>query len=81
MRFLKIIGMVLFVTGLAGFYPPATHWLTFHFGHAAAQYGGLVSCVVGWAVLGASLAFSAGFRYQQSRVETSARNVLVNERK
>lgn len=80
MRLLKIIGLALFVLGLVGFYPPVTHWLTLHFGHAIAQYSGIVSCVVGWAIIGSSLAFSAGFRYQQNQAEKSIRNMLVNER-
>ncbi len=80
MRLLKIIGLALFVLGLVGFYPPVTHWLTLYCGHAVGQYSGMVSCVVGWAVIGSSLAFSAGFRYQKSRIEKSHRNMLANER-
>lgn len=81
MHLWKGIGLAFFVSGLICYYTPVTNWLTLHFGNSVGRFSGIVFSVVGWAIIGATLAFCAGIRYQQSRTKSSQRSLLVNERK
>jgi hypothetical protein len=65
MNLWKKLSLLLCLVGLIMYLPPVAHWLTLHFGHNIGQLTGIVSFAIGWALLGAGLAFSAG-RYRLS---------------
>jgi dipeptide/tripeptide permease len=69
MKAIKKLGYLLSLLGLIMYLPPVVEWLTLHFGETIGHFSGIVSFAVGWAVLGASFAFSAGFKYQHERIK------------
>lgn len=69
MVYVKKLGLFFCLFGLMLYLPPAKNWLTLHIGQTIAQFSGLVSFIVGWSVLGAGLAFSAGAKYQRARIK------------
>ena len=79
MHLLKRVGLLISVLGLFLISPPLTNWLTLHLGSSFGHYTGIVAFVFGWAIIGSSLAFSAGSRYQQEKQEKKAESpVHVN---
>jgi hypothetical protein len=69
MAYVRKLSLVVCLFGLILYLPSAKDWLTLHFGQTAGQFSGLVSFIVGWSVLGAGMAFSAGAKFQRSRVK------------
>lgn len=68
MKIVKCIGILLAFLGLVLYLPPVTNSVAMFFGEPIGRFAGMVSFTAGWAVLGASLAFSAGFKYQFTRI-------------
>jgi hypothetical protein len=68
MKVINKLGYFLSLVGFIMYLPPVMQWLTLHFGETIGRFSGIVSFVIGWAILGAHLAFSAGFKYQHQRV-------------
>ncbi|MEJ2657736.1 MAG: hypothetical protein P8012_11160, partial [Desulfobacterales bacterium] len=62
MKRVKKLGFSLSLVGLIMYIPPVMKSVTLLFGETIARFGGVVSFAVGWAILGAALAFSAGFK-------------------
>lgn len=69
MKAIKRLGYSLSLVGFIMYLPPVMELLTLHFGETIGHLTGVVSFVIGWAILGAHLAFSAGFKYQQERIK------------
>lgn len=69
MKLIKKIGLLLWLSGLIMYIPPVMNSLTLHFGPTIGHYSGVVSFAVGWSLLGAGLAFSAGWKYQRERIQ------------
>lgn len=68
MKVIKRLGYSLSLVGFIMYLPPVMEWLTMYFGETIGRLSGIVSFVIGWALLGAHLAFSAGFKYQHERI-------------
>jgi hypothetical protein len=68
MAIVKKLSISLCLLGLILHLPPAKDWLTLHIGQTVGQFSGLVSFTMGWSIMGAGLAFSAGAKYQRSRI-------------
>jgi len=69
MAFMKKLSLWFCLFGLMLYLPPAKDWLTLHVGKAAGQFSGLVAFIMGWSILGAGVAFSAGAKYQRARAK------------
>jgi hypothetical protein len=69
MKFLKKLGLLLCLLGLVMHVPQVVNWLTLYFGDTMGSCGGLVSFAIGWALLGACLAYSAGIKFQRARIQ------------
>jgi uncharacterized membrane protein (DUF485 family) len=69
MKVIKKLGYLLSLLGLIMFLPPVMELLTLHFGVTIGHFVGIVSFAIGWALLGAQLAFSAGFKYQNECIK------------
>lgn len=68
-KLLKKLGITLCLSGLALHLPPVMRWLTLYLGDTIGRFGGIVCFALGWSILGAMLAFSAGIKYQHVRVQ------------
>lgn len=69
MRFIRILGISVALIGLIIHFVPLASGQTIQQGSTIGSNGGLIAFAAGWALLGASLAFSAGFKYQQKKLE------------
>jgi hypothetical protein len=70
MKLIKRLSLPLCMIGLIMFLPPVANLLTLHFGVIVGRYTGIVSFALGWSLLGAGLAFSAGkYRPRASQKE------------
>ena len=69
MKVFKRLGYLLALIGLIMYLPPVMEFLTLHFGEKIGRFSGLVSFAIGWGILGACLAFSAGFKFQHERIK------------
>ncbi|MGA8179632.1 MAG: hypothetical protein WB792_06205 [Desulfobacterales bacterium] len=69
MKVVKKLGYLLSLVGFIMYLPPMMELLTLHFGETIGHFSGIVSFAIGWAILGAHLAFSAGFKYQHERIK------------
>jgi hypothetical protein len=69
MKVIKRLGYSLSLVGFIMYLPPMMELLTLHFGETIGRLTGVVSFVAGWAILGAHLAYSAGFNHQRERIK------------
>ena len=65
----KKLSFVFCLLGLILYLPPARNWLTIYLGETIGLFSGMVVFIMGWSVLGAGLAFSAGSRHQRRCIE------------
>ena len=67
--FLRKLGILIAAIGVLIHFTPFVNGQTVEQGSNLGSISGLVAFAIGWALLGASLAFSAGFKYQQKKLE------------
>jgi hypothetical protein len=69
MKVIKKLGYLLLLIGFIMYLPPVMEILTLHFGETIGHFSGIVSFAVGWGILGAHLAFSAGFNHELEHIK------------
>ena len=67
--FLKKLGILIAAIGVFIIITSFLNGQPVEQGGRIGSISGLVAFAIGWALLGASLAFSAGFKYQQKKLE------------
>ena len=69
MRVLSKLGILIAVCGLIIHFAPSVSGQPVQEGSDIGSFSGLIIFAIGWALLGATLAFSAGFKHQQQKLE------------
>jgi len=69
MKLMRKLGLFLCLLGLIMHVPQVVEWVTLYLSDAVGSVGGLVAFAMGWALLGADLAYSAGIKFQRTRLE------------
>ncbi len=77
MKVIKKLGYLLSLVGVIMYLPPVMGFLKLHFGENIGHLSGIVSFAIGWAILGAHFAFSAGYKYQHERLQRNSSNILT----
>ena len=73
MKILKRLGLILSILGVITHVAPLNNWITMQLGETMAGICGNVAFAVGWSILGAGLAFSAGISFQRERIKRKIR--------